>query len=138
MPSNFVYNNDVVDILSLENRWFSGDNFTIVTTWSMMPEIIRTTHLLNENWIFVDLVILNKLNFEVNEYLLKNKNIIFVIDLLNANNYEKLTKEKINWSNIFFIYPKYDNLKTILDEYLCEESYFDALSLFRRINELKN
>lgn len=136
LPSNFVYDNNVVDVLSLENKWFSGDNFTIVTTGTMLPEIVRTAHLLNENWIFLDVIILNKLNFEINEDLLKNKNIIFVIDLFNSSSYEKLVRNKMQWANLRFIYPKYNNINTILDEYKYEVVSFDAISLFERIKEL--
>gem|GEM_PF-5905282 len=80
---------------------------------------------------------MNKLNFEVNEYLLKNKNIIFVVDLIVSNLYEKWVRDNVKLSNIMFIYPKYDNLTTVLDEYAHEETNFDATLLFKRISKLK-
>lgn len=137
LPSNFVYDNEVIEVFSLENHWFSGDNFTIVTSWAMLPEIVRAAHLLNENWIFVDIVVLNKLNFKENECLLKNKNLIFVIDLMVSNLYEEWVRDNIKLSNIMFICPKYGNLTTVLDEYINEETNFDARLLFKRISELK-
>lgn len=80
--SNFCYNNEVMDFIDLSNKWFDGDNFTIITTWSLLPEIIRTSHLLNENGIFVKVIVLNKINIEFSTLKLDSKNVIFVLDLI--------------------------------------------------------
>lgn len=146
MPWNFV-DIDVNDILSLSDSGFSGGAFTIMTTGTMLSEIVRVAHILNEHWLFVDVFVLNRLDFDLDEKwesLLKhNRNIMFVLDSLNWDNYEKWIcnklKANIDWSrledifNIKFIYPEYNKLSTVFGEYKNEETFFDAVGLVNRL-----
>jgi len=102
-----------------------------VTTGSMLPEIVRTVNILNDDGLFVDVFVLNKLNFDldkkIKEKLSNTKNLVFISDLFNSDNYEKWIKTKIKGVNLKFVYPKYENLSTVLNEYKAEETKFDAL-----------
>ena len=103
----------------------------------MLPEIVRVAHILNEHGLFVDVFILNKLNFDLDEkmqaLMTSNTNIMFVLDLMNATLYEKWIKSKLVDVNIKFIYPEYGNLTTVFDEYKNEETFFDAEGLVNRL-----
>jgi len=136
LPWNFA-NGDVKDVLSLDENWISWGAFTIITTWSILPEIVRAAHILNENGLFVDIFILNRLDFDLDnelENLMKhNKNVMFVLDLLNASSYEDWIKNKLKDINIKFIYPKYEKLTTTFGEYKNEETLFDAEGLVNRL-----
>jgi hypothetical protein len=103
----------------------------------MLPEIVRVAHILNEHGLFVDVFILNKLNFDLDErmeaLLTHNTNLMFVLDLVNSSLYENWFNSKIKDVNVKFIYPKYKKLATVLDEYKKEETSFDAEGLVNRL-----
>lgn len=136
LPWNFV-NGDVKDIVSMADSGLSGWAFTIVTTGTMLPEIVRVANILNENWLFVDVFVLNKLNFDLDEkmnaLLTHNANIMFVLDLMNSDSYENWVNSKIKDVNIKFIYPNYNKLTTVFGEYKNEETFFDAEGLVNRL-----
>lgn len=133
LPLNFSANGDVRDFIDLSNHWFEWDNLTLITSGSLLPEIIRTSHLLNENWLFVNVFVLNKINIDLSSLNINSKNIIFVLDFFDDNQYQKMIKNKLKWFNIKFIYPNYFNINTILYEYRYQNLWFDAESLFTRI-----
>lgn len=136
LPWNFV-NGNVEDIISMSDLGLSWWAFTIVTTWSMFPEIVRLANILNEHWLFVDVFVLNRLDFELDDkmkaLITHNNNIMFVLDLFNTDEYENWVNLKIKDVNIKFIYPEYNNLTTVLDEYKKEETFFDAEGLVNRL-----
>ena len=136
LPWNFV-NGDVRDIVSMSDSWLSGGAFTIIATGSMLPEIVRVAHILNEHGLFVDVFILNKLNFDLDEkmqaLLTHNINIMFVLDSMNSDIYENWVNSRLKDVNIKFIRPEYKNLTTIFDEYKNEETLFDADWLVNRL-----
>ncbi len=136
LPGNFV-NGDVKDIVSMSDSGLSGWAFTIITTWTMLPEIVRVAHILNEHGLFVDVFILNKLNFDLDEkmqaLLTHNTNIMFVIDSMNFDSYENWINSKLKDVNVKVICPEYKNLTTVFDEYKNEETLFDAEGLVNRL-----
>jgi hypothetical protein len=103
----------------------------------MLPEIVRVAHILNEHGLFVDVFILNKLNFDLDEkmeaLLNHNDDIMFVLDLIESDKYEKWIRSKLSDINIKFIYPSYQKLTTVFDEYKNEETLFDAEGLVNRL-----
>lgn len=133
MPVDFVKSQEK-EIVSMENVWFTG-NMTIVSTGIMFTELIRLRNLLDEQWIHVKISILNKLNFDDLSLFKWDDNLNFVLDLLNYKWYENFLKGKLKWKNLNFIYPSYDKLSTVLDEYKMEELEFDVVNL---VNKLLN
>ncbi|HRX64036.1 MAG TPA: hypothetical protein P5060_02935 [Candidatus Absconditabacterales bacterium] len=119
------------DILSLAEKGIYGDDFTLVFTGSMLSESIRLTNLLNEKGLTVNIMILNKLNFDLLD--IEGEKIIFAIDQLNGKRYEDFVKSRLKGKNIKFLYPEYDSITTVFDEYQLEEAKFDAKGLFERM-----
>ncbi len=130
LPLNFSDDSQVKDFIDMTSRWFDWESMTVVTTWSMLPEVIRTNHLLNENGIFPGIFILNKLNADLNDIDFKSKNIVFIIDIFQSDFYELFINNKFKDFNIKFIYPNYSKITSILDEYRFQDLLFDAESLY--------
>lgn len=132
LPTNFVDSKEC-DVVSLDNKWFNIGNMTLISTWIMFTETIRLWHLLNEQWIHVKIKILNKLNFDNINLLRDDENIVFILDLINYEWYEKYLKNILKWKHLNFIYPSYDKLSTMMDEYKMEELEFDVLNLANKL-----
>lgn len=115
--------------VSLEWFWFSWWNFSIITTWSMLAEIVRFGNLLQENWLNSEIIVLNKIHDFDENLFWNNKNLIFIVDWKSLW-YESYLRDKISVENIRIVTPKYENLSTILDEYILESAEFNAESLF--------
>lgn len=113
--------------ISLDRYWFNWWEFLIVTTWSMLAEVVRFWNLLKENWLNSEIIVLNKLHDFDNE-VFWDKNFVFIVDWKSLG-YESFVKDSF-WSNLKVIVPKYENVSTILDEYILESAWFDAESLF--------
>lgn len=126
IPENFV-NSKILDIVSLENHGFSDWNMSIVCSWMFLAEVVRLGNLLSEKWLPIKIFVLNKLNFDFVWDLKNENNLIFILDHFNFDWYEKYVKSVLAWKNINFIYPKYENLSTILDDYKLEELEFDVI-----------
>ena len=131
MPVDFV-NSQEEEIVSMENVWFLW-NMTIVSTWIMFTELVRLRNLLDEQWIHTKVTILNKLNFWDISAFQWDDNLVFVLDLFNHKWYEKFLKDKFKWKNLNFIYPSYNKLSTVLDEYKMEELEFDVINLVNKL-----
>lgn len=113
--------------ISLDWYWFNWWEFSIITTWSMLAEVVRFWNLLKENWLNSEIIVLNKLHDFDNE-VFWDKNFVFIVDWKSLG-YESFVKDSF-WSNLKVIVPKYENVSTILDEYILESAWFDAESLF--------
>lgn len=135
-PGDFLWW-ELLDIIPMDKKGISGSNFTIVTTGSMLSELVRTINIMNEHWLYVELFILNRLNFDLDNEMMedvcRNQNIMFVLDLLNKDSYEKWIRNKFKWVSVKFLYPLYNNISTVLDEYKSEEAKFDAMWLVERL-----
>ena len=128
LPENISYWEKKSHI-SLE--WFGFDwwNFSLVTTWSMLAEIVRFGNLLKENWLNSEIIVLNKLHDFDNSIISNNKNYFFVVDWKSLD-YENFVKDNF-WSNLKVIVPKYENISTVLDEYILESAEFTAENLLK-------
>lgn len=110
--------------ISLEWFWFDWWNLSILTTWAMMSEVVRFGNLLKENWLNSEIIVLNKLHDFDNLKIWKNNNYVFIVDWKSLD-YERFVKDKF-WNNLKVIVPKYENLSTVLDEYILESAEFAA------------
>lgn len=118
-------------VLSLENFWFDWWSFSIVSTWSMISNIIRLWNLFQDEWIDLQLFIINNFDDINVSNFWNRKNLIFVFDWLNFD-YQKFVESKL-WFSVKFIFPEYKNIDTIIDDYLLESACFDPESLKNKI-----
>lgn len=134
LPEN-ISNWERKNHLSLEWFWFNWWNFSIVTTWSMLAEIVRFWNLLQEKWLSTQIFVLNKLDeLELSEFW-NRKSIVFVFDWNNFG-YEEFVKGKLWIENLKFIMPKYGDVSTVIDEYILESAEISAEDLLRRFENL--
>ena len=129
LPEN-ISNWEKKSYLSLEWFWFNWWSLSIVTTWAMLAEIIRFWNLLTENWLNSEIIVLNKLHDFDNSKILNNGNLVFIVDWKSLD-YENFVNDKF-WTNMKIITPKYENLSTILDEYILESAEFAAENLLNK------
>jgi len=115
--------------MSLEWFWFEWWDFSIVTTWSMLAEIVRFGNLLKENWLSAEIIVLNKLHDLNFDEMWINRNFVFIVDWKSLC-YENYLNDRCSAKNLKIISPKYENISTILDEYILESAWFNAESLF--------
>lgn len=115
--------------ISLDWFWFIWWNFSIVTTWSMLAEIVRFWNLLKENWLNSEIIVLNKLHWYDGTKIWSNRNLVFIVDWKHLD-YENYLKDNCFAKNLKVITPKYDNISTVFDEYILESAWFNADSLF--------
>lgn len=121
--------------ISLEWFWFNWWNLSIVTTWSMLAEIVRFGNLLRENWLDSEIIVLNKLHDFDNTKFWNNRNLVFIVDWKSLD-YENFVKKSLWFKNLKIITPRYENVSTILDEYILESAEFvaeDLLKFFENI-----
>ena len=111
--------------LSLEWFWFNWWNFSIVTTWSMLAEIVRFGNLLKENWFDSEIIVLNKLHDFGDDIFCSSNNLVFVVDWKSLD-YENYLNDKYSVKKLKIIAPKYENISTVLDEYILESAWFNA------------
>ena len=115
LPENLRDIYDNTDMVSLEEYGFEGWNFAIITTWSMLIEVLRLGELLQADGLEFQIFILNRLDKLESSTFWNIKNLIFIFDGLNFK-YEYLIK-KVFWDkNLKFITPKYNKLSTILED----------------------
>lgn len=131
-----------IDFLNLQWYGFKWDNWTILASWSNFSTVLQIWDTLNENWLPMDIFVINKLNWTLNpdffSSLKKTKKLITIIDALPSYSRENLlrTLAKDNWVNNFelkWLHPQYDKITTILDEYQKEQAEFDAENLFNKL-----
>ena len=118
--------------LSLEWFWFNWWNFSIVTTWSMLAEIVRFGNLLKENWLDSEIIVLNKLHDLNFDEIWSNRNFVFIIDWKSLG-YDIYLNDRYSDKNLKIITPKYENISTIFDEYIFESAWFNAEALLKAV-----
>ncbi|HOG15335.1 MAG TPA: hypothetical protein PK674_01990 [Candidatus Absconditabacterales bacterium] len=134
LPENLRDIYDNTDMVSLEEYGFEGGNFAIITTGSMLIEVLRLGELLQADGLEFQIFILNRLDKLESSTFGNIKNLIFIFDGLNFK-YEYLIKKVFGDKNLKFITPKYNKLSTILDDYIMENLEFDAQSLKNRLKK---
>lgn len=126
LPEN-ISNWEKKSYISLEWFWFNWWNLSIVTTWSMLAEVVRFGNLLSESWLDSEIIVLNKLHDFDSSKIWNNRNLVFIVDWKSLD-YGNFVKDSF-WTNVKIIVPKYENLSTILDEYILESAEFAAENL---------
>ena len=96
----------------------------------MLAEIVRFWNLLSDSWLDSEIIVLNKLHDFDGSKIWNNRNLVFIVDWKSLD-YENFIKDKF-WSNLKIIVPKYENLSTILDEYILESAEFAAENLLSK------
>ena len=97
----------------------------------MISNIIRLWNLFQDEWIDLQLFIINNFDDINVSNFWNRKNLIFVFDWLNFD-YQKFVESKL-WFSVKFIFPEYKNIYTIIDDYLLESACFDPESLKNKI-----
>lgn len=115
--------------LSLDWYWFNWWEFSIVTTWSMLSEIVRLWNILSESWLNSEIIVLNKLHDFNNSKIWNNRNLVFIVDWKSLD-YVGFVKSNF-WANSKVIIPNYESVSTILDEYILESAEFAAENLLK-------
>jgi hypothetical protein len=137
---------DLKDILPLVNNgynWFDG---TVLVTWSLLANTIQALRISMDHYgNSFDLFCISKLNFELSNELIdslkKNDLVILVIDQSYPNWFQDFIKSKFKeWgyqsTRIKFIYPEYEKLNTILEEYKLEQVWLDWLAIANNIHNI--
>lgn len=156
LPQNLVYVQDfaivdqklleVKDLLSLVNNWFNGFDWTLLVSGSLLAISIQALRILSDNnWYAFDLFCMNKLDVEMQDDFVdsfsKRGLLIIVVDQSYPNWYQEYIKSKLkkHWyesTRIKFIYPEYDKLNTLMDEYKFEQVWLDWLSVANKIHNI--
>lgn len=155
LPDNIMYFEDFAiidkdllwskDILSFVNNWFAWLQWTVISLWWLVPNVLQALQILQSNACTLDFFAISNLDFEIKweilDSLSRNELAIFIIDQNFPNLYSDFLKDKLKkvWLDsvrVKFIYPEYDNLNTILDDYKFEEVWFDWVNLAKKINNI--
>ena len=91
----------------------------------MLAEIVRFGNLLKDKWLDSEIIVLNKIHDFDDEVFWSKKNLVFIVDWKSLD-YEAYLNDKYFVKNIKIIMPKYENISTILDEYILESVWFNA------------
>lgn len=156
LPQNLMYFEDFAiidqkileskDILSLVNNWFSWFDGVVLVSWSLLANAIQALRISSENnWSSFDLFCMSNLNIELKWDLLDSLQkywlLIIIIDQSYPNWYQDFIKSKFKdkWYEairVKFIYPEYDKLNTVMEEYKFEQVWLDGLSIANKIQNI--
>ena len=123
-----------LDSISLKTYGFAGNDGVILATWSLFATAIQTWEIIQNHNKQISIFVLQKLNSDWTEEMIENiKNSKKLFILVDHNDSEGLRKRIENWMKNYWlndvelsiIYPKYEKLTTILNEYQEEQSDFD-------------
>ncbi len=105
---------------------------------------VQTWHVLQEMWVGVNILWLLDYNFAIDvsakEKMQRTGKLIVALDQKPGTLYESFVKAKLfdAWLihvYVEFLYPRYEKLTTILDDYKLEQVQFDANHIAHRIHE---
>ncbi|MFZ2150512.1 MAG: hypothetical protein WAZ12_01800 [Candidatus Absconditicoccaceae bacterium] len=156
LPQNLMYFKDfaIIDqkvlesknMLSLVNNGFSGFDGAVVVSGSLLENAIQALRISSENHGYsFDLFCMSNLDIGLDndliESLKKHGFLIIIVDQSYPNGYQDYIrlkfKEKGHESvRIKFIYPEYDKLNTVMEEYKFEQVGLDGLSIANKIQNI--
>ncbi len=156
LPQNLMYFKDfaIIDqkvlesknMLSLVNNGFSGFDWAVLVSWSLLENAIQALRISSENnWYSFDLFCMSNLDVNLEndlvESLKKHWFLIIIVDQSYPNWYQDYIRLKFKekWYEsirIKFIYPEYDKLNTVMEEYKFEQVWLDWLSLANKIQNI--
>lgn len=126
---NIKMKNWIVSLIDFELTW---DKWTLLCWWYMLAETIQAVNLWQES--NYDVFAIYNYDFNITESLkesiLKTENLIIILDQKPLTNIEKIIKSILweRWlfdTQIKFIYPEIDKIKTSLKDYLFTQAQFD-------------
>jgi hypothetical protein len=128
--------------LDLLDSSFDGDSGTVFMSWSYLPIAIHSLQLLKEQWVSMDMFVFDDYNIKFSKALQnslhKTEKLFVVVDQRPWGLYENLIKSKLFdlWlidTEVYFIYPQYEKLTTVLDDYKLEQVWFDGIWIAEQI-----
>ncbi len=156
LPQNLMYFEDFAivdqkifeskDMLSLVSSWFSWFDGAVLVGWSLLASAIQALRILSENnGQSFDLFCMSNLDFELQNDLIdslkKHWLLIIIVDQSYPNWYQEYIRSKLKekWYEsirIKFIYPEYDKLNTVMEEYKFEQVWLDGITIANKINNI--
>ena len=131
-----------LDSISLKTYGFAGNDGVILASGSLFATAIQTWEIIQEHNKQVSIFVLQKLNADWNDEIIENiknsKKLFILVDHDNSEELRKWVESGLkNYGlddiELNIIYPKYEKLTTILNEYQEEQSDFDPEKLSQRI-----
>ena len=131
-----------LDSISLKTYGFAGNDGVILATGSLFATAIQTWEIIQNHNKQVSIFVLQKLNADWNDEIIENiknsKKLFILVDHDNSEELRKWVESGLkNYGlddiELNIIYPKYEKLTTILNEYQEEQSDFDPEKLSQRI-----
>ena len=131
-----------LDSISLKTYGFAGNDWVILATGSLFATAIQTWEIIQNHNKQVSIFVLQKLNADWNDEIIENiknsKKLFILVDHDNSEELRKWVESGLkNYGlddiELNIIYPKYEKLTTILNEYQEEQSDFDPEKLSQRI-----
>ena len=131
-----------LDSISLKTYGFAGNDWVILSTWSLFATAIQTWEIIQNHNKQVSIFVLQKLNSDWNNEIIENirnsKKLFILVDHSNSEGLRKWVENGLNNYQLTdielnIICPKYEKLTTILNEYQEEQSDFNPEKLAERI-----
>jgi len=131
-----------LDSISLKTYGFAWNDWVILATGSLFSTALQTWEIIQNHNKQISIFVLQKLNADWSEEIIDNiknsKKLFILIDHDSSKELKKwveswLKKYQLNDIELNIIYPKYEKLTTILNEYQEEQSDFDPEKLSQRI-----
>ena len=131
-----------LDSISLKTYGFAGNDGVILATGSLFATALQTWEIIQNHNKQVSIFVLQKLNTDWNEEIIENiknsKKLFILVDHDDSDELRKWIESELKkyWLTdieLNIIYPKYEKLTTIMNEYQEEQSDFDPEKLSQRI-----
>jgi len=158
LPSQFFEQNLEIDkgVVSLVEKGFSGLQATILATGSFLPLSTSVFQLLQQEWISTDVFGLVRywisedcwdsrrllvISDDLRRSLEMTEKLFIIVDQKRWSKWEDIVKKSLKNNNlsqvdVVFLMPEYDDVKSVLEEYVWEDVWFDAERLALRIGKL--
>lgn len=133
------------DILSFVNNGFSGLQWTVISSWWLVLNVLQALQILQANGCTLDYFAVSNLDFKIEwelwESVRRNELVVMIFDQIFPSSYSEFLKDKfkkiwMGWVRIKFIYPEYDKLNTVLEDYKFEQAWLDSSALVKKINNI--
>ena len=131
-----------LDSISLKTYGFTWNDWVILATGSLFATAIQTWEIIQDHNKQVSIFVLQRLNSDWNDEMIENirnsKKLFILIDHANSEELRKwiengLKNYQLTDIELNTIYPKYEKLTTILNEYQEEQADFNPKKLAERI-----
>ncbi|MCF7834634.1 hypothetical protein K9M48_01065 [Candidatus Gracilibacteria bacterium] len=133
------------DILSFVNNGFSGLQGTVISSGGLVLNVLQALQILQANGCTLDYFAVSNLDFKIEgelwESVRRNELVVMIFDQIFPSSYSEFLKDKfkkigMGGVRIKFIYPEYDKLNTVLEDYKFEQAGLDSSALVKKINNI--